>query len=90
MIPKHRAPTTPGEVLREEFLEPMGVSQTQLAERCGIPIQRINAVANGRREVTAETAVLLARALKTTPEFWMNLQMACDLYAAQRKLAAGE
>ncbi len=74
MIPKNRRPTSPGEVLREEFLGPMKMTQGDLAERMGVPIQRINLLINKQRAVTAETAILLAKALGTAPEFWMNLQ----------------
>jgi addiction module HigA family antidote len=77
MLPKNRKPTHPGEVL---------LSQLELARRMGVPIQRVNTLINGKRDMTAETAVLLSRVLKTTSEFWMNLQVACDLYDAQRSL----
>ena len=87
MIPKHRKPTHPGEILLQEFLEPMGLSQVELAHRMGVPVQRVNTLINGKRDVTAETAILLSRVLKTTPEFWMNLQDARDLYEAQTQLA---
>ena len=86
MIPKHRLPSHPGEILLEEFLEPMGMSQVELAQKMGVPIQRVNTLINGRRDMTAETAVLLSRVFKTSSEFWMNLQVACDLYEAQRAL----
>ena len=87
MFPKHRKPTHPGEILLQEFLEPMGLSQVELANRMGVPMQRVNTLVNGKRDVTAETAILLSRALKTTSEFWMNLQDAHDLYEAQEHLA---
>lgn len=90
MIPKYRKPTHPGEVLLQEFLEPMGLSQVELAHRMGVPVQRVNTLINGKRDVTAETAILLGRVLKTTPEFWMNLQDAYDLYEAQEHLAHAE
>lgn len=86
MIPKYRPPVLPGEILLKEFLEPMGMSQVELADKMNIPIQRINTVINGKRSVTAETAVLLSRALNTSVEFWMNLQVACDIYKAQKTL----
>lgn len=86
MIPKYRPPVLPGEILLKEFLEPMGMSQVELAGKMNIPIQRINTVINGKRSVTAETAVLLSRALNTSVEFWMNLQVACDIYKAQKTL----
>ena len=82
MIPKSRKPTHPGEILVEEFLKPMGLSQVELARKMGVPIQRVNTLINGKRDMTAETAVLLSRVLKTSSEFWMNLQVACDLYEA--------
>jgi addiction module HigA family antidote len=82
MIPKNRKPTHPGEILVEEFLKPMGLSQVELARKMGVPIQRVNTLINGKRDMSAETAVLLSRALKTSSEFWMNLQVACDLYEA--------
>ncbi len=86
MIPKYRKPTHPGEVLLEEFLRPMKLSQVELARRMGVPIQRVNTLINGKRDMTAETAILLARELKTTSEFWMNLQVALDLYEAGKHL----
>lgn len=88
MIPKHRKPTHPGEILLEDFLKPKGMSQIELAGKMGVSVQRVNTLINGKRDVSAETAVLLARTLKTTPEFWMNLQAALDLYIASQKLAA--
>ncbi len=87
MIPKHRKPTHPGEVLLREFLDLMNLSQVELARRMKVPVQRVNTLINGKRDVTAETAILLSRVLKTTPEFWMNLQDAHDLYEAQEHLA---
>ncbi|TKD12468.1 HigA family addiction module antitoxin [Polyangium fumosum] len=87
MLPKNRPPTTPGEVLVEEFLKPLSMTQLTLAAKMRVPTQRVNALVHGRRGVTAETAILLSRALKTSPEFWMNLQVRCDLWEAQRKLA---
>ena len=86
MIPKHRKPTHPGEILLEEFLEPLELSQIELARRMGVSVQRINTLINGKRDMTAETAILLSRALKTSSEFWMNLQVACDLYEAKRAI----
>jgi len=88
MIPKNRKPTHPGEILLEEFLEPMKMSQVDLARKMKVSLQRINTLINGKRDVTAETAILLSRVLKTSPEFWMNLQSAHDLYHAQRWLNA--
>lgn len=84
MIPKNRIPTHPGTILKEEFLEPMGMSQVELARRMGVPVQRVNTLINGKRDMTAETAILLARVLKTSAELWMNLQVALDLYKASK------
>jgi addiction module HigA family antidote len=79
MLPTHRVPTHPGEVLSEEFLKPLRLTQVALAEHLGVPVQRINELVRGKRGVTAETAWLLAGALGTTPDFWVNLQSAHDL-----------
>lgn len=81
MRPTTRVPTHPGLILLEEFLEPMGLTQVRLAQHLGVPIQRINEIVRGRRGVSPETAWLLAGAFGTTPEFWLNLQMAHDLVA---------
>ena len=86
MIPKKRKPVHPGEILLEEFLEPMGMSQVELAEKMDVPVQRVNTLINGKRDMTAETAILLSQVLKTSSEFWMNLQVARDLYEAQKHL----
>lgn len=88
MIPKHRMPTHPGEILLKEFLEPKEISQAKLAEELGIPVQRVNTIVRGKRGVSAETAILLGRYFKMSPEFWMNLQTAHDLYQARKELAA--
>jgi len=87
MIPTHRRPTSPGEMLLEEFLVPLGMSQTTLAAKMGVPVQRVNLLVNGHRAVTAETALLLARVFENSPEFWINLQTSVDLYDARRKMA---
>jgi addiction module HigA family antidote len=79
MIPKHRIPSHPGEILMEEFLRPAGITQSRLAEHLGIPVQRVNEIVKGKRGVSADTAWLLAGALGTTPEFWLNLQANYDL-----------
>ncbi|WP_326549801.1 HigA family addiction module antitoxin [Micromonospora sp. NBC_01813] len=79
MLPKNRIPTHPGEILREEFLVPLGVTQVALAEHIGVSVQRVNEIVRGKRGVTPETAWLLAGAFGTTPEFWINLQTAHDL-----------
>lgn len=86
MIPKNRRPTHPGEILLELYLKPLGMTQLELARRMGVPIQRVNTLINGKRDMTAETAILLSRVLKTSSQFWMNLQINCDLYDAQKHL----
>ncbi len=86
MIPSHREPTHPGEILAEEFLKPVKMSQVALAGKLGVSLQRVNTLINGKRDLTAETALHLARVFKTSPEFWMNLQVACDLYQAKKDL----
>ncbi|MGD0678947.1 MAG: HigA family addiction module antitoxin [Polyangiaceae bacterium] len=80
-------PTLPGGVLEEEWLKPKGMTQTALAEKMGLRVQVVNGIVQGRRAVTAKTALLLAKALDTTPQFWLNLQNACDLWEAERELA---
>ncbi len=79
MIPSNRKATHPGVILLKEFLEPMGVTQKALAVHIGIPVQRINEVVRGKRGVSPDTAWLLSEALKTSPEFWLNLQNTYDL-----------
>jgi len=79
MQPNHRVPTHPGEILLEEFLAPLGQTQVALAEHLGVPVQRINELVRAKRGVSPETAWLLAQALNTTPEFWLNLQASYDL-----------
>jgi antitoxin HigA-1 len=79
MLPTHRTPTHPGEILREEFLEPLGLTQVALAEHLAVPVQRINELVRGKRGVTPATAWLLAGAFGTSPEFWVNLQGNHDL-----------
>jgi addiction module HigA family antidote len=79
MIPENRSPTHPGVILGQEFLAPLGISQVAFAAHLGVPVQRINELIRGKRGITPETAWLLAAALNTTPEFWINLQAAYDL-----------
>src|SRR4030067_2436164 len=83
-IPTHREPTRPGEMLLEEFLIPMGLTQRQLAKAIHVPYQRINEIVNGRRGITPATALRLARFFNVSPDFWMNLQLRWDLYHAQQ------
>jgi addiction module HigA family antidote len=81
-IPTNRAPVHPGEVLREEFLEPMRLSQVEIAKLLDIPFQRVNMIVNEKRAVTPDTALRLSRLFGTTVDFWMNLQLARDVYEA--------
>ncbi len=81
-IPKDRTPTSPGEMLLEEFLKPLGMTQVELAERIRVPYVRVNELVNGKRRVTPSTALRLAKAFGTSPEFWLNGQLALDLYQA--------
>jgi addiction module HigA family antidote len=77
---------TPGEVLREEFLSPLGLSARALARDLGVPADRITQIVNGQRAVSARTAVLLGERFGTSAEFWMNLQVAHDLEQARREM----
>jgi antitoxin HigA-1 len=83
-IPTNRIPTHPGEMLKEEFLDPMGLTQRELANGINVPYQRINELINGKRGVTPSTALRLGKYFGTTPSFWMNLQLRWDLYRAQQ------
>lgn len=77
-----RPPTHPGEVLLEEFLVPLGLSQAEAARRMRLSINRLNELVRGKRGVTPETALRLGRLLGTSPQFWLNLQMMFDLWHA--------
>src|SRR6266566_2615178 len=81
-----RMPTTPGEILREEFLKPLDMTQKQLADHIGCDVKVVNRIVNGRTSVTAEMALKLGAAFRTTPEFWLNAQKAVDLHHAARHL----
>lgn len=81
-MPKNRPPTSPGEMLLEEFLKPMGMSQAELAKKIGVDYVRVNEIVNGKRKVTPSTALRLAKAFGTTPQFWLNGQLAIDLFHA--------
>ena len=82
MLPKKRPPTHPGEMLLQEFLEPLGMTQKAFASHLGWTYARLNEVINGRRQVSADSALALGEALKTGPEFWLNLQRDWDLWYA--------
>lgn len=83
MLPENRVATHPGEVLAEEFLDPLALTQVAFAEHVGVPVQRINEIVRGKRGVSPETAWLFAQALGTSPEFWINLQGVYDLTIAR-------
>jgi len=84
MLPKNRPPTHPGEMLLKEFLEPLGISQMELARHMGWTYARLNEIVKGRRGITAASALTLGEALGTGPEFWLNLQRDWDLWHTQR------
>jgi len=86
-IPTHRTPTHPGEILLEEFLNPMGLTQRELAEAIHVPYQRVNEIINGRRGVTPTTGLRLSKFFGISPDFWLNLQLRWDLYFAQQSEA---
>jgi addiction module HigA family antidote len=79
-----RVPTHPGEILAEEFLNPMGLTQAEAARRMGMSTNRLNELVRGKRGVTAATAIRLAELLGTSPELWLNLQTSWDLWHAYR------
>ena len=85
MLPKFRAPTHPGEILQEEFLEPLNISQSMLAKHLKCKSGKINEIVNAKRGVTPEMALSLADVLGTSPQFWINLQMNYDLWHAKQE-----
>lgn len=85
MLPKKRPPTSPGEMLLKEFLEPMGMTQVALAKHLGWTWARLNEIVNGRRGISASSALAFGQAFGTGPEFWLNLQRDWDLWHAQKK-----
>jgi addiction module HigA family antidote len=83
-VPTNRTPTHPGEMLLEEFLIPMGITQRKLAYAIHVPYQRINDLINGRRDVSPSSALRLAKFFGNSADFWMNLQLRWDLYFARQ------
>jgi len=79
MLPENRVATHPGEILKEDFLDPAGITQVAFAQHIGVPLQRVNEIIRGKRGITPDTAWLFSLALGTTPQFWMNLQNAFEL-----------
>jgi addiction module HigA family antidote len=86
MLPSHRIATHPGQVLLQEFLEPMGLTQAELARALTVPLNRVNELVRGKRGISPDTALLLAGYFKNSPEFWMNLQTAHDLTRARDEM----
>ncbi len=85
-----QAPVHPGEILREDFMKPLGLSANKLALNLRVPATRMGEIVHGRRRITADTALRLARYFNTNPEFWLNLQNFFDLEQARRSGAASE
>ncbi len=83
-IPTHREPTHPGDMLLVEFLEPMGITQRELAESIHVPYQRVNEIVNKKRGITPSTALRLAKFFGVSEDFWLSLQLRWDLYKAKR------
>ena len=86
-VPTHREPTHPGEMLLEEFLKPMGITQRDLADEIRVPYQRVNELVNGKRGVTPSTALRLAKYFSNSPGYWLSLQHRWDLYHAMKSEA---
>jgi antitoxin HigA-1 len=84
-LPSERPPTHPGEMLLEEFLKPLGVTQSAFAVRLGVSFPRLNEIIRGRRSVTTDTALRLARVLGMSADFWLGLQVDWDLWHAMRE-----
>lgn len=82
-----RQPTSPGEILREEFLVPLGMTQKELADHLGCDVKVINRLVNGRTSVSAEMALKLGATFRTSPEFWLNAQKAIDLFRAIERIS---
>ncbi len=83
-IPTHREPTHPGDMLLVEFLEPMGITQRELAESIHVPYQRVNEIVNKKRGITPSTALRLAKFFGVSEDFWLSLQLRWDLYKAKK------
>lgn len=82
---RRREPTTPGEILREEFLAPLAMTQKQLADHLGCDVKVVNRIVNGRAAVSTEMALKLGAAFRTSPDFWLNAQKAVDLHRASKE-----
>ena len=84
-MPKKLTPITPGDILLEEFLEPMGISQAKLARDINVPPNRINQIINGKREISTDTALRLSKYFNIEPEFWLNLQVRFNIKITKEK-----
>ncbi len=84
-LPKNRAPITPGEMLKEGFLDEMALTQAQLAKHLGWTPAKVNEIIQGKRRITIDIALALADTFETTPEFWLNAQWTTDLYQARQR-----
>ena len=89
-LPRHRPPTRPGEMLLEEFVKPLAITQSELASRLGISFPRLNEIIRGKRTITSDTALRLARVLGMSADFWLGLQLDWDLWHAMRSSKATE
>ena len=89
-VPKHGPPTHPGEMILEEFLRPLEMTQTELAKRLGVSYPRVSEIVHGRRSITPDTALRLERLFGMEAQFWLNLQLVWDLYHAKHSSAAKE
>jgi len=85
LLPENGPPITPGEILLEEFLKPMGLTQSDFAKHLGWTYARVNEIANGKRGISPSTALTFADVFNTSPDLWLNAQLACDLWEAQQK-----
>jgi len=85
-LPTHRAPTSPGEMLKEEFLEPLELTQAELSRRMGVTPRVVNEICQGKRAITPRTAILLSDVLGTQPDFWLNCQLKWDLWHEYKRM----
>ena len=85
MLPKNRPPSHPGEVLLEDCIKPLELTQAEAAKRLNVPVQRLNGLIRGRRAMSPDTALRIAMVFGSSPEFWMNLQANWDLWHAREK-----
>lgn len=82
MISTHRHPASVGEVLVEEFIRPLGITQQKLADAMGVPRKHVNELCRNKRSISIDTALILAKVFRNSPEFWLNLQRRIDLWEA--------